>query len=98
MVFHYSLEHAKNIADFKAVSLNAMYFSMEITDESYSNLNDGEIQHRIDSLGKEKAPSNDALALIKEFIEWMKKETPNRVSLSVAACRGSFEYFFWLNA
>jgi integrase len=30
---HYGLEHAKDIADFKAVSLNAMHSSMEITDE-----------------------------------------------------------------
>lgn len=41
---HYCLEHAKDIVDFKAISMNAMHSSMEITDEFYSNLNDREVQ------------------------------------------------------
>jgi len=44
---------------------------MDITDEFYSVLNDGEVQNRIGSLGKVIASSNDdAVALIKEFLEW----------------------------
>ncbi len=72
---HYGLDRAKNIAGFKAVSMNAMHASMEITDEFYSNLNDGEAQNRISSLGKEtKSQSPDDLTLIREFLDW--KRTP----------------------
>ena len=69
----YGLNRSKSIADYKAVSMNAMHSSMEITDEFYSNLNDGEIRNRISSLGKdEKTETQDDLALLKEFLEWRK--------------------------
>ena len=56
--------------------MNVMHSSMEITDEFYSNLNDGEVQNRISSLGKEKAPSNDdAAALFRDFIAWKKSQS-----------------------
>ena len=55
--------------------MNVKQSSMKITDEFYSNLNDGEIQSRISYLGKEKAPSNDdALVLIREFLEWKSRK------------------------
>jgi hypothetical protein len=38
--------------DFKAVSLNAMHSSVEITDQFYSVLNDSEVKNRIGVLGK----------------------------------------------
>ena len=40
----YGLAHSESIAEYKAVSMNVMHSSMEITDQFYSNLNDGEIQ------------------------------------------------------
>ena len=55
-----------------------MHSSMKITDEFYSNLNDGEIQSRISSLGKaEIDDSNNAqmLELFKEFLTWKKAQT-----------------------
>jgi hypothetical protein len=73
---HYGLAHAKDIADFKAVSMNALHSSMEITDEFYSNLNDGEVQNRIGSLGKDNPTSDDnqeAMNLFKEFLTWKQK-------------------------
>jgi len=48
----YGLTHSESIADYKAVSMNVMHSSMEITDEFYSNLKDGEIQSRISGLKK----------------------------------------------
>ena len=55
--------------------MNVMHASMEITDEFYSNLNDGEIQNRISSLGKETPPSkDDAAELIREFLEWKSRK------------------------
>lgn len=73
----YGLEHAKNIADFKAVSLNALHSSMEITDEFYSNLNDGEIQNRIGSLGKGNPPNKkeELLELLEEFLAWKNRRS-----------------------
>jgi hypothetical protein len=35
------------------MSINAIHSSMEITNEFYSNINDGEIQNRISELSKE---------------------------------------------
>lgn len=71
----YGLSQSKSIADYKTVSLNVLHSSMEIIDEFYSNLNDGEVQNRIGSLGKETASSNDDAAnLIREFLEWKSKK------------------------
>lgn len=47
---HYGLAHAKDIADFKAVSLNAMHANMNITDQFYSVLQDGDVESRISAL------------------------------------------------
>jgi hypothetical protein len=49
---------------------------MKITDEFYSNLNDGEVQKRIGSLGKENLSNNidqQAVNLFKEFLVWKQK-------------------------
>ena len=72
----YGLAQAQSIADFKAISVNVMHASMEITDEIYSNLNDGEVQNRIGSLGKDNQYDKDSLDienLIKEFLIWKQK-------------------------
>ena len=54
--------------------MNVMHASMEITDEFYSNLNDGEVQNRIGSLGKKpNLESEDDLNIIKDFLEWRRK-------------------------
>jgi integrase len=49
---HYGLERAESIADFKAISMNAMHSNMEITDTFYSVLQDEEIKNRIGKLNK----------------------------------------------
>ena len=49
---HYGSANAQRIEDFKAGSMNVMHSGMKITDEFYSNLNDGEAQNRISTLGK----------------------------------------------
>jgi hypothetical protein len=68
---HYGLEHAKDIAGFKAISMNALHSSMEITDEFYSNLNDGDVQNRIGSFGKDhskKSDKQDAIKVLKDLL------------------------------
>jgi integrase len=70
----FGLAHSKSIADYKAVSMNVMHSTMEITDEFYSNLNDGEVQNRINGLNKQDQPLEDnELELFREFINWKKK-------------------------
>jgi hypothetical protein len=67
----YGLEHSKTIADFKAVSMNVMHANMEITDEFYSNLNDGELGNRISTLNKAGQNLEDGeLELFRQFLEW----------------------------
>jgi hypothetical protein len=69
----YGLSKSKTVADFKAVSLNVMHASMEITDEFYSNLNDGELENRISSLNKSGQNLEDSeLELFRQFLEWKK--------------------------
>ena len=54
--------------------MNVMHSSMEITDQFYSNLNDGEIQSRISGLKKKDQHSEDSeLDLCREFLSWKKK-------------------------
>ena len=74
----YGQAHAKSIADFKAISLNLLHSSMEITDQFYSNINDGEVQNRISTLGKsEKEKEQDDFALFQKFLEWQRKNKGN---------------------
>ena len=58
-----------------AISLNVGHANMEITDQYYSNINDGEVQNRISKLGNEtKLQDEDDLELIKEFLEWKRSQ------------------------
>lgn len=44
----YGLAHSKDHADYKAVSLNVMHSSIQITDQFYSNITDEEVKRRIE--------------------------------------------------
>jgi site-specific recombinase XerC len=79
---HYGLSNSRTVADYKAVSLNVMHASMDITDEIYSHLDEKEVQLRIEQLGEEKDnkenSNEDAFSLFKEFLEWHRaKSLPN---------------------
>ena len=70
----YGLAHSESIADYKAVSMNVMHSSMEVTDEFYSNLKDGDIQTRMGALGKEKKSSLESdETLLREFLAWIRR-------------------------
>jgi hypothetical protein len=75
---HFGVNHAESVADFKAVSLNAMHCSMEITDQFYSVLNDSEVKDRIGALGKKNSAGrvNDqnTIKLFKNFLSWMETQ------------------------
>ena len=75
---HFGLNHAESVADFKAVSLNAMHSSMEITDQFYSVLNNSEVKDRIGALGKkngaDRGNGQDTMKLFKNFLSWMETQ------------------------
>jgi integrase len=48
----WGLAHSKDHADYKAVSLNVMHSSIQVTDQFYSNIPDSEIENRIKSFEK----------------------------------------------
>jgi len=74
---HFGLAHAKDIADFKAVSMNAMHSSMDITDQAYSVLNDDEVKNRMGSINQNNSSNNDA-DLIKKFKRFLEWESTNK--------------------
>lgn len=73
---HYGLANAKNIADFKAVSMNAMHANMEITDQFYSVLHDEEVKNRISALSKNTGKENkdDVVKLLEDLLSQLKRD------------------------
>jgi len=73
----YGLAQSKSIADYKAISLNVLHASMEITDQTYSNINDGEVQNRISGLGKESTnnkTNSELSSLLKTLLQRLAEE------------------------
>jgi len=74
----YGLARSKTIADYKAVSLNVMHASMDITDEIYSRLDEKEVRSRIEQLGvdnsKPLSTNDEILLLFQKFLDWQKSE------------------------
>ena len=69
---HYGMNNSRSISDYKAVSMNVMHSSMEITDEFYSVLNDNELQKRIQNLGKQleqAGTDEEILQKIRELLQ-----------------------------
>jgi hypothetical protein len=63
------------MADFKAVSLNAMHSSIKITDEFYSVLKDDEVKQRLSALGSNGRDKDswDELEQFRAFLAWKKQ-------------------------
>lgn len=59
------------MADFKAVSLNAMHSSIKTTDEFYSILKDQEVKNRISALGNNGSSSGNEKEELKQFREFL---------------------------
>ncbi len=75
---HYGMQHSQTIADYKAVSMNVMHSSMEITDEYYSVLNDSEQQNRIQNLSHQTKRTDNQEDLFREFEafqRWKKSQS-----------------------
>lgn len=71
----YGQARANNIADYKVISLNVGHANMKITDQFYSNINDGDVKNRISKLGKDKATKEqDDFARFQKFREWERSQ------------------------
>ena len=69
----YSLKHAKDISQLKAISQNLMHENISITDGIYGGLSDADIKEQITSLTCENDPlkemsKKELLLIIKKLI------------------------------
>ena len=58
----------RKMTGYKEVSLNALHSNMGITDQFYSNLNDGEVRNRIGNLNR----ADQSLDIDQELLEKFK--------------------------
>lgn len=71
---HYGLLRSKSIADYKAVSLNALHSTMKITDEFYSILQADEVKNRISSLSENSTDdTREMIGLLENLLLKMRK-------------------------
>ncbi len=74
----YALQHAKTMADYKAVSMNLMHDDIRVTDSIYAPLAGHEVQHRIasltNSLDARSVINTDLAALIRTLSQGQLSE------------------------
>lgn len=85
----YGLLHAKTMADYKAVSMNLMHDSIEITDSTYAPMLSSDVQERITRLsGKtESMPEKDKPLVdqeIETYLNSLGKENLGRALVFIA--------------
>ncbi len=75
----YGAAHSKTIADYKAVSMNVMHSSMNITDEVYSQFGEDEVHKRIDGFSQVQSSlgqnQGDVIALLKQVLAQLECKT-----------------------
>jgi integrase len=80
----YALQHAKTMADYKAVSMNLMHEDIRVTDGIYAPLAGHEVQDRITSLtnsSKSVSPVNPELATL---LSALSKEQLSEALIAIA--------------
>lgn len=78
----YGLLHAQTMADYKAVSMNLMHESIEVTDSTYAPLLSSDVQERIAGLsGKAMSTPGDEL---ETFLNQLDRESQKRALLFIA--------------
>jgi site-specific recombinase XerD len=78
----YGLQHAKDMADYKAVSMNLMHEDIKITDQIYAPLLSDEIQQRINRLSVQPEKHNDDE--VSDFMKNLTDEDLSRLMMMVA--------------
>jgi integrase len=78
----YGLLHAKTMADYKAVSMNLMHESIEITDSTYAPMLSSDVQDRIAGLsGKAMSRPSDEL---ESYLNKLDRESQKRALVFIA--------------
>lgn len=80
----YSLQHAKTMADYKAVSMNLMHNDIRVTDSIYAPLASNEVQQRIAGLTGTTAPPIALAGEIATFISTLTKGQLSEVLTAIA--------------
>jgi integrase len=76
---HYGMNNSRNISEYKAVSMNVMHSSMEITDSFYSVLSDNEVQNRIRNLGNQSEQTGEQEEKFRQFQKFLDWEESQRL-------------------
>jgi len=78
----YGLLHAQTMADYKAVSMNLMHESIEITDSTYAPMLSSDVQERIAGLsGKAMSTPGDELEV---FLNNLDRESQKKALMFIA--------------
>jgi len=78
----YGLLHAQTMADYKAVSMNLMHESIEITDSTYAPMLSSDVQERIAGLsGKATSTPGDELEV---FLNKLDRESQKKALMFIA--------------
>ena len=80
----YSLQHAKTMADYKAVSMNLMHQDIRVTDSIYAPLASNEVQQRISGLTSAPAVPTAVAGETASFINTLSKVQLSEALMAIA--------------
>jgi len=80
----YALQHAKTMADYKAVSMNLMHEDIRVTDGIYAPLAGNDIQQRIAGLTNQAATAPQANDSLTSLIQNLPKEQLAAALITIA--------------
>ncbi len=80
----YSLQHAKTMADYKAVSMNLMHADIRVTDGIYAPLASNEVQQRIAGLTGGAVPAVTSGNDFTTLVQGLSKEQLSQALMAIA--------------
>ena len=80
----YSLQHAKTMADYKAISMNLMHEDIRVTDSIYAPLAGNEVQQRIASLTSSTVVPTALAGEMASFISTLSKGQLSEALMAIA--------------
>jgi site-specific recombinase XerD len=79
----YALQHAKTMADYKAVSMNLMHEDIRVTDGIYAPLASHDVQHRIAGLTSGAATVPSGNADLNALLQTLSKEQLSQAVIAI---------------
>ncbi len=80
----YALQHAKTMADYKAISMNLMHEDIRVTDGIYAPLAGNEVQHRIASLTNSSVARPTINSDLAALIRTLSKEQLSEMLIAIS--------------